>query len=223
MSKFLNRILGLKVRLQNELFQYFADTLNHIITHAKQTGKYDQGILDVGLTEEDKLELVKTHVFTKQHSTSKAKIEIHVLSVERGLSWQGAENKWAELLSSDEGFYISNLVRNGKKTIILAILNSERNKNGRKTFVIYRPNTGQQVKHETIFELKKKYKKISKEEARESWIHHFNAAAVHCSHYYWYDLNKLIMLYVVHISMLVLISGEDIAKMQLLASNARSG
>ena len=42
MSKFLNRILGMKVEKQNILFKYFTDTLNAIINQAKRTGKYDQ-------------------------------------------------------------------------------------------------------------------------------------------------------------------------------------
>ena len=42
-----------------------------------------QGILDVGMTKEDRVELVKTHCFTRKHATGKAKIELHVLQVER--------------------------------------------------------------------------------------------------------------------------------------------
>ena len=42
MSKFLNRILGLKVDLQNLLFRYFSDTLAAIISNAKRIGTYDQ-------------------------------------------------------------------------------------------------------------------------------------------------------------------------------------
>ena len=45
MSKFLNRILGMKVEKQNLLFKYFADTLNAIISQAKRSGKYDQVII----------------------------------------------------------------------------------------------------------------------------------------------------------------------------------
>ena len=51
---------------------------------AKKSGRYDQGILDVGLTAEDKVELVKTHTFMRKHATGKCKIELHVLHVERG-------------------------------------------------------------------------------------------------------------------------------------------
>jgi hypothetical protein len=43
-----------------------------------------QGILDVGMTQEDHVELVKTHTFVRKHATGTAKIELHVLQVERG-------------------------------------------------------------------------------------------------------------------------------------------
>ena len=85
MSKFLNRILGMHVEKQNQLFKYFSDTLNAIIQGAKRSGRYDQGILDVGTTLEDRVELVRTHTFLRKHATGKAKIELHVLQVERGV------------------------------------------------------------------------------------------------------------------------------------------
>lgn len=44
-SKFLNRILGIPVELQNRLFKYFTDTLVATITQAKKLGKFDLGIL----------------------------------------------------------------------------------------------------------------------------------------------------------------------------------
>ncbi len=43
--------------------------------------RYDQGILDVGLTEEDHVELVKTYTYVRKHPTGSAKIELHVLQV----------------------------------------------------------------------------------------------------------------------------------------------
>ena len=52
-----------------------------------------QGILDVGVTKEDNVELVKTHTFMRKHATGKAKIELHILHVERGVSWEAAKDK----------------------------------------------------------------------------------------------------------------------------------
>lgn len=42
MSKFLNRILGIKVELQNLLFKYFSDTLAAVVSQAKRNGSFDQ-------------------------------------------------------------------------------------------------------------------------------------------------------------------------------------
>ena len=52
-----------------------------------------QGILDVGMTQEDHVELVKTHTFLRKHATGKAKIELHVLQVERG-NWTHLRASW---------------------------------------------------------------------------------------------------------------------------------
>ena len=164
----LFRILGMHVEKQNLLFKYFSDTLAAIIQQAKRSGRYDQGILDVGMTQEDHVELVRTTTFLRKHATGKAKIELHVLQVERGMSWDQALEKDKEMAGTDnEGFWLSHQVRNGKKTAILAIMDETGKKgkkkdakDGSKLFFVYRPNTGQQVKQETLAELKKKYKKV---------------------------------------------------------------
>lgn len=45
MTKFLNRLLGLEVDVQNALFKYFSDTMEAVIKQAKRTGRYDSGII----------------------------------------------------------------------------------------------------------------------------------------------------------------------------------
>ncbi len=62
MSRFLNRILGLPVKLQNQLFSYFSDTLAAVIQKAKRTGHWDGGILDFGSSGEH-VQIVKTERF----------------------------------------------------------------------------------------------------------------------------------------------------------------
>ena len=44
-SKFLNRLLGIEVTLQNAFFRYFMNTLSAIILQAKRNGRWDMGIL----------------------------------------------------------------------------------------------------------------------------------------------------------------------------------
>ena len=113
--------------------------------------------------------------------------------------------------TENEGFWLSHQVRNGKKTAILAIMDESAKKgkkkdakDGSKLFFVYRPNTGQQVKQETLTELKKKYKKVrtlitvwklhinpsflcqvSSEDCEEHWKKQFDSSAKTCSHAFW--------------------------------------
>ncbi|KAM0733955.1 Protein strawberry notch [Formica fusca] len=188
MSKFLNRILGMPVDLQNRLFKYFTDTLNAIITQAKKTGRFDMGILDLGTSGEN-VHRVRLYRFLRKHATGKAPTELHVVHVERGMSWSEATNKCSELTGPKEGFYLSHQIRNGKQTAILAIVvDSGKKKTESKKdqlYMVYRPNTGLQLRQETLGELEKKYKKVSADEAEPHWTQQYEASVNTCSHAYW--------------------------------------
>lgn len=188
MSKFLNRILGLPVELQNALFRYFTDTLDAIISEAKKTGRYDLGILDLG-TAGDNVRRVKVDEFIRSHATGTAKTELHTVGVERGLSFEAAQELWKELAGKDEGYYLSNQVRNGKKTAVLAVSDAARRSKEKKEklFRLYRPNTGLQVRQESLVELKSKYKKVTPDEAQPHWQEQYESSETTCSHVYWYS------------------------------------
>ncbi|KAH0549995.1 protein strawberry notch isoform X2 [Cotesia glomerata] len=186
-SKFLNRILGMPVDLQNRLFQYFTDTLNAIITQAKKTGRFDMGILDLGASGEN-VKRVKLYRFLRKHATGTAPTELHVVHVERGMSWTEAKERWSELTGSKEGFYLSHQIRNNKQTAILAVaVDSGKKKTDKKDqlYMLYRPNTGLQLRQESLGELEKKYKKVKLEEAEPHWTQQYDASVDTCSHAYW--------------------------------------
>jgi hypothetical protein len=145
MSKFLNRILGMPVELQNRLFQYFTDTLAAIISQAKRTGRFDLGILDVG---GEQVRRVKTVSFLRPHATGKATAELHTVHVERGLSFEEAVEKSLGGGHKDEGFYLSHQVRNDKHTAVLALATD---KHKPDLFTVYHPNTGLQVSFQLIY------------------------------------------------------------------------
>ncbi|XP_077867871.1 protein strawberry notch homolog 1-like [Saccoglossus kowalevskii] len=153
MSKFLNRILGMEVELQNKLFAFFSDTLNALIQQAKRNGRWDMGILG------------------------------SQVSAERGLSWEGAINIWKDQTGSEDGFYVSQQVRNNKRTAILAMQTSTNLR--RRLYRVYRPNTGRQLKLETLDEIRKKYKKISVDDAKGVWVTQYSAAETQCCHAFW--------------------------------------
>uniref|UniRef100_A0A8C2ZWY0 Protein strawberry notch homolog 1 n=1 Tax=Cyclopterus lumpus TaxID=8103 RepID=A0A8C2ZWY0_CYCLU len=161
MGKFLNRILGMEVQQQNALFQYFSDTLAAVIQEAKKSGRYDMGILG------------KTLVILPfpSHTNAEAKLGqtafynfliIQSMSVERGMSWEEATHAWADQNGADDGFYVQ-----------------------KRLFLVYRPNTGRQVKLETYTDIKKKFKKVLSDDAKQHWIDQYNSSANICSHAYW--------------------------------------
>ncbi|XP_070492560.1 protein strawberry notch isoform X1 [Chironomus tepperi] len=198
-SKFLNRILGMPVELQNRLFKYFTDTLAAIISKEKKMGRFDMGILDLGAGGEN-VKIIKHIRFLRKHSTGIAPIELQTVHVERGMIWQEAIDKWADLEDEKEGFYLSHQARNGSYTAVLAIAvesrpnsqtsssSSKKGKNDKKKeqmFQIYRPNTGLQVRLESLTELEKKYRKVESGEADMHWIKQYDASVNTCSHAFW--------------------------------------
>lgn len=203
MSKFLNRILGMPVDLQNRLFRYFTDTLAAIVAQAKRLGRFDMGILDLagggGGDGAVNVTRVKMWTFVRRHATGTAPTELHMVHVERGTSWDQAVERWAELIGLREGFYLSHQVRNGKQTAILATAvdvantssggvsekSSGKTTKEKEMYNVHRPNTGLQFRQESLAELEKKYKKVSKDEAQKPWTDQYEASVNTCSHAYW--------------------------------------
>ncbi|XP_012878509.1 PREDICTED: protein strawberry notch homolog 1 [Dipodomys ordii] len=179
-GKFLNRILGMEVHQQNALFQYFADTLTAVVQNAKKNGRYDMGILDLGSGDEKVRKSDVKKFLTPGYSTS-GHVELYTISVERGMSWEEATKIWADLTGPDDGFYLSLQIRNNKKT---AILVKEVNPK-KKLFLVYRPNTGKQLKLEIYADLRKKYKKVVSDDALVHWLDQYNSSADTCTHAYW--------------------------------------
>ncbi|XP_049824362.1 protein strawberry notch isoform X2 [Aethina tumida] len=189
MSKFLNRILGMPVELQNRLFRYFTDTLAAIITSAKRSGRFDLGILDLGAGGEV-VKRVRTVTFLRKHATGTAPTELHTVHVERGMSWPEALDKLSDLTGQYEGFWLSHQIRNNKHTAILAVkfeTGTSKKKESKKDqmYTVYRPNTGLQFKQESLAELEKKYKKVESSEAEKAWVDQYDASVNTCSHAYW--------------------------------------
>ncbi|XP_006898070.1 PREDICTED: protein strawberry notch homolog 2 [Elephantulus edwardii] len=110
-TKFLNRILGLEVRKQNALFQYFSDTFEHLIAADKKEGKYDMGILDLAPGVDEIYEESRQVFLTPGHPQD-GQVVLYKISVDRGLRWEEAFAKSLELTGANDGFYLSYRPRN---------------------------------------------------------------------------------------------------------------
>ncbi|KAI8782569.1 protein strawberry notch 1 [Biomphalaria glabrata] len=181
-SKFLNRILGMKVAVQNALFKYFTETLTSIILEAKRNGRWDMGIMDLGSGQE-KVAKIETIVFVGNTETNTAKTELTKFAVERGMPWSSAIELWRRCQSMDEGFYCSLQDRMTKKTVVLVVIHGK-NKKKELMFNVYRANTGLQTRPETLEEIKKKYKKCLPDVAQPLWEDQYIVSETCCSHKY---------------------------------------
>ena len=89
------------------------------------------------------------------------------------------------LIGSKEGFYLSHQVRNNKITAILAVAADSSLSANKQSFYLYRPNTGLQVRLETVKELEGKYRKVNSDEAEKPWTEQYESSSTTCSHAYW--------------------------------------
>ncbi|XP_063396548.1 protein strawberry notch homolog 1-like [Mytilus trossulus] len=182
-SKFLNRILGMEVCLQNSLFKFFSNTLTAIILDAKRSGRWDMGILDLGAGEE-KVSKKETKTFVGNAALNTAKTELNTVTVERGMSWTQVLNLYRKYSGEQDGFYVSANDKFWKKTAILAVYHTT-NKKKEKLYDVYRPNTGRQPHPESLTGLLKRYKKVLPDNAQKWWEDQYISSAVNCSHAFW--------------------------------------
>jgi hypothetical protein len=66
-------------------------------------------LADLGTAGED-VKRVRLYTFLRKHATGVATTELHIVHVERGMSWEEVMERWSELTGSREGFYLSHQV-----------------------------------------------------------------------------------------------------------------
>ncbi|XP_029938368.1 strawberry notch homolog 2b isoform X3 [Salarias fasciatus] len=177
-TKFLNRILGLEVHKQNHLFQYFTDNFDYLIEKDKKEGKYDMGILDLA-PGNDEIYEEKQETFLTVGNPQDGQVVLYKISVDRGMPWDEAYNRSLKATGPDEGFYLSQKLRGNHPCVLLA-------EQGRgKNFIVYKPNIGKQTHPESLDNLHQRYRKVTPEEARDSWEAQFNFSFKKCSHANW--------------------------------------
>ncbi|XP_077439209.1 strawberry notch homolog 2b isoform X2 [Vanacampus margaritifer] len=184
-TKFLNRILGLEVHKQNHLFQYFTDNFDYLIEKDKKEGKYDMGILDLA-PGNDEIYEEKQETFMTVGNPQDGQVVLYKISVDRGMPWEEANNRFLSLTGTDEGFYLSHKLRGNQPCVLLA-------EQGRgKNFIVYKPNIGKQTHPESLENLQHRYRKVTPEEAKDCWESQFSVSLKKCSHLNWYGKCKKI-------------------------------
>ncbi|XP_062844128.1 protein strawberry notch homolog 2a [Trichomycterus rosablanca] len=177
-TKFLNRILGLEVHQQNFLFQYFTDNFDYLIEKDKKEGKYDMGILDLA-PGNDEIHEEKQEVFLTPGNPQEGQVILYKISVDRGMTWKEACIKAEKLTGEHEGFYLSHKLRGSQPCVLLAEQGRGRN------LVVYKPNIGRQAHFENLDNLLLRYRKVTPDEAKDTWENQFVFSFKKCSHANW--------------------------------------
>ncbi|XP_065196850.1 protein strawberry notch homolog 1-like isoform X2 [Sycon ciliatum] len=181
LSRFLNRILGVTVDLQNMLFAYFADMLSAVIARAKRNGRYDEGILDVDFKEAE-VNLVSTENFQGSTSVGTVFTELHTVLIERGMTWDSACDLLEGCQNPSEGFYLSKRSQQGRQRVVLVLFRDDGTSKSDKC-ILYQPNIGLLPKQEKLSSLMEKYFQASDMDiVRKCWQEHYEQSAVGCSH-----------------------------------------
>ncbi|EDW37031.1 GL26016 [Drosophila persimilis] len=193
-AKFLNRILGCRVEIQNAIFKFFLGNMYSLITQMKRAGRFDLGILDLDAHGASVTSL-KLMRFTRQHATGTAATELHTVKVERGMSFEQALAKFRrEAKDPHEGFYILKQKRRNKTNAVLCLngqmvnclVNTRKESTPSPVFLqLYRPNTGPQVKTENLTSITQRYVQVAPEVAQMYWQHQYETCLTRCSHSFW--------------------------------------
>ena len=112
---FLNRLLGLPVQQQTLLFGYFVDTHEGEVVEAKSRGTFDDGIVSLAA---ESIAVVPGFPRTiHRDRASGAVTQLCQISIDRGLSWEGALAKLADFeklsaesaheVAPENGFWVS--------------------------------------------------------------------------------------------------------------------
>lgn len=86
-NKFLNRLLGLPVAMQNSLFAFFSAVFRWVVVSAKSQGQVDSG---VAVIEGEAVHISSEPEIVFRDPRSSAASLIHAIRVDTGLSWRSA-------------------------------------------------------------------------------------------------------------------------------------
>ncbi|TPP65888.1 Notch signaling pathway -1 [Fasciola gigantica] len=189
-SKFLNRMLGLRVHIQTVLFRYFSDTLEELTRRAKRDNRLDLGIMDLG-TSGQNMEIVWTKSFDTWFLSDKTQVHLHKVTAERGLTWAAAMEIYTQHDGMNDGFYLP-VGANAMRVVIpiLAVYVKSRpstrlsgGKTETKYYRIYRPNTGMQSRPMELEKLLERYSRVSNpSDCQDAWHRVCKESATRCIH-----------------------------------------
>ena len=202
--RFLNRLLGVDVQMQTDLFSYFSSTFDARIMVAKTSGAFDDGVVSL------KAESLKvTPGFPSRiHTCPISGAETHVMSLEldRGVSFEAAlarlrsaKQSWDAAVAAGRarpwdangnGFFKvkgQEYLATGRPLVMLVteiwtgVVGDQRAR-ASKCYSVLKPNIGRSGPNRWEQDIKDNLVKISEDQAASLWSFWYNFYNTHCSH-----------------------------------------
>jgi len=179
-STFLNRLLGMTLEMQSQIFGFFTQILDAMIHDAKMSGKYQESIMDLS-TDVNRIDGGKETLFEKDG----VKTEYIRVVGDRGISFEKAMEVYEKVADADEesGFYRGrNKDFNGQPNIQLALARKEQTQGKTRFFKIaransgWRPETGRKELHEKYYKVKRP------SDIKAAWNKLYSSSATTCGH-----------------------------------------
>lgn len=190
-THFLNRLLGMKVGIQNALFKLFTDYMDRLITRKKVLGEYDAGILELNFESGKTRCLEPENFFLKISSNEVVKCTLRNIQVERGISWDEAKKLLEDCPTKEDkrnGFYISYNPLTKAKMVYLLL----REPDGVDLFRSYKPNVGKASKSDYYSTLTEHANLSKPEEAQDLWNNIYLVTDQKCVHLCFFNSCKRI-------------------------------
>uniref|UniRef100_A0A6G3MG66 Protein strawberry notch homolog 1 (Trinotate prediction) n=1 Tax=Henneguya salminicola TaxID=69463 RepID=A0A6G3MG66_HENSL len=188
--KFLNRLLGVKVNLQNAIYQFYTNILDHFVKEAKFSGKYDFGIVDLGRNNEFLQQQTKKE-YKIQSSSGYTTAELIGFNVERGITFDEAKVLVEKCGDPESGFYMSKDVRGHYRQCMLILASGFKDSN--RLYTCSRPNTGLGKKTDTLDNLSKNYFRVDNHNVIEDWNRFYKSTQNSCIHQYFHGSCKALV------------------------------
>lgn len=171
LSRFLNRILALRVNDQNALFDHFASLFDRAVTAAKENGTFDEGVTDV---KAQSIKLLGQNLIRKD-PTSGAETRHFQLELERPnhpTAWKEVER----MLSEARGQFYTNR-RSGNPVFARTLPPKTEETTGRLTeyFALYRPQSSE-TERLTAEDLAARFDPVSPGTVKSIWDEKHEAA-----------------------------------------------
>lgn len=179
-NHFLNRLLGMRVHIQNAIFKLFTDIMDRLILRDKVRGMHDTGILELN-NDSGSTQIENTENYNLKTAGGSVKCSLRSVLVERGISWNQAIEKLKECEKEDSrnGFYLSYNPITKAQMVSLLIREPS---SGIDLFRAYKPNTGKQQKPEFYSVLSGRLERVGPPRAQPIWTKIYEFTDKNCVH-----------------------------------------